>query len=355
MNNIPVPKVNSCVRQPQESPCTLPYAEAYTPDGAGPQVQLNAPTLPSDLETQLYLTGYAGGQRRGASDIDIPVENPDLVPLDDFGPLIPGARDPFLGPPSAARARKFMYNDPTLPVKREYPWKIKKPDIRDFAPSMPVGAWVGEPGDVKPEDECQCVKSAHTPWTSVRAFMISEFNYKDLYDTLFKHGIVLGVKQMVVYPPRKVLCLCSWIGRSLAAEYVNFSERQMISPASKELNLKETIQSENEAFAQNVLSRLFSSMQQIQRRNYDKAAGRLRGLQVRPEFDRDAPPLPKKITELGASNLPQTFGPYFASNPETYAGAWALSKPASIWNEDFKKWTGIDYTNHKNYTDIPMR
>lgn len=357
MQHFPQPKVNTCVQQPSGvDQCVLPYQEVYTSSSTGPQVQLaEANLLPSDLETQLHITGFSGDRRRGASDIELPMDHPDAVGISDFGPLIKGAKDPFLGPPSAARASKYMFNDPETWVKRKYPWKIVKPDIRDFAPSMPVGSWTGEPGDIKPTDECMCMPSHETPWTSVRAFMLSEYNYEDLYKTLVDAGLVLGIKQTVVYPPRKQACLCSWIGRSLAAEYSTFSQRMNLHPASKELDLKDTINQQNKIFAQNVLSRIYSSQQQIQRRAYDKAAGRLRGLPVRPEFDKEAPMVPKEIEALGASNLPQTFGPNFASNPDTYAGAWALSKPSSIWSEDLKKWCGIDYTKHKDYKEIPMR
>ena len=186
--------------------------------------------------------------------------------------------------------------------------------------------------------------------------MISSYNYVNLQKTLIDRGLILGVKNYIVWSPRKDLCLCSYIGRYYASSYVDFSNRMRLTPASKEIDLKKTIQDQNIAFASDLLGKIFSAQQQTQIWNYGKAAGRLRGLSVRPAFEPDAPTVTRPIRCMGASDMPQVFGYDFANNPDTYNAAWSLSKPASIFHEDFKKWTGIDYSQHHKYKDnIPMR
>lgn len=352
--------------------CVMPFNEVYTPSQLGPQMQVNSERtgvnlLPADLQVQLELTGYSGTQNRGRSAIVLPEEHAECPDINDFGPLIPGAGSAFDGPPSMTRARKYMFNDETAePVQPRYPYKIQKPDIRDYVPPQPIGVMVGEDDEVATAVQgaggapsgatCSCLPPQDMIWSSVQAMMLSGYNHRDLQETLMKKGLVLGVKHHIVWAPRKDLCLCSHIGRYLASRYVDFSNRMRLHPSSKELDLKTTIHAQNEAFATKILGEIFSMQQQRQVWNYAKAAGKLRGLDPRPAFAPDAPLVTKDIPCLGASDLPQVFGPGFASNPDTYNAARTLSKPASIFHEDFKKWTGIDYSQHYKYKDnIPMR
>ncbi len=352
--------------------CVMPMNEVYTPSQLGPQMQVNSERsgvnlLPADLQVQLEMTGYWGTQNRGRSAIIVPEEHAECPDINDFGPLIPGAGSAFDGPPSMTRAKKYMFSDETAgPVQPHYPYTITKPDIRDFVPPQPIGIMVGEDdavanavadgGGAASAATCSCLPPQDMIWSSVQAMMLSVYNYRALQDTMMKKGLVLGVKNHIVWTPRKDLCLCSHIGRYFASRFVDFSNRMRLHPSSKELDLKTTIQAENEAFATKLLGEIFSLQQQRQVWNYAKAAGRLRGLDPRPAFAPDAPMLEKEISCLGASDLPQVFGPGFASNPDTYNAARTLSKPASIFHEDFKKWTGIDYSQHYKYKDnIPMR
>lgn len=352
--------------------CVMPFNEVYTPSQTAVQQQVTSEAtgvnlMPADLQVQLAMTGYWGTQNRGRSAIIIPEEHSECPDINDFGPLIPGSRSGFEGPPSMTRAKKYMFSDVTdKPVQPHYPYKIKKPDIRDYVPPKPVGIMVGEDDEVATAiaeaggatsgATCSCLPPQMMIYSSVQAMMISAYNYTALQDTLMKRGLILGVKNYIVWPPRKDLCLCSHIGRYYASRFIDFSNRMRLHPASKELDLKTTIQAQNEAFANKLLGEIFSIQQQNQIWNYARDAGRLRGLDPRPAFEPDAPLLDKPIDCLGASDLPQVFGPGFASNPDTYNAARTLSKPASIFHEDFKKWTGIDYSQHYKYKDnVPMR
>lgn len=360
---------------PCETKGVMPIREVFTPSSTSVQQQVNSESanvnmLPADLQVQLELTGYSGTQNRARSDIIIPEDRQECPHIDDFGMIIKGARSPFEGPPSMTRAKKYMFDgfdmDVTKPRQPKYPYKIKKPDIRDFVPPQPVGIMVGE-DDAKQEAitnaggacsgaTCSCRPPKDMIWSSVQAMMISGYNYLDLQKTLIDRGLIIGVKNYIIWSPRKDLCLCSYIGRFYAAMYVDFSNRMRITPASKEINLKTTIREQNNAFATDLLGKIFSAQQQTQIWNYAKAAGRLRGLNVRPAFEPDAPAVTRPIHCMGASDIPQVFGPDFANNPDTYSAAWSLSKPASIFHEDFKKWTGIDYSQHHRYkNNIPMR
>lgn len=352
--------------------CTLPFNEAYTPSQEGPQAQINVdkagPILPADLQVQLALTGYAGTQRRGASSIEIPEAYPNNPHINDFGPLIKGARNPFDGPPSMTRAAKYMFSEDTSTVVQpKYASRIVKPDIRDFAGEMPVGIIVGPDeelaqaqaaaGGAPTGARCVCIPPTSVAWSSVQAFAVSDFNAEDLYKTLVKHGLISGMKNLIVWAPRIKPCLCSYVGRNFAGAYLDFSTRMAMRPACQEIDLKQTLHNENDAFAKDVLAKMYSVQQKRQIWNYAKAAGRLRGLSVRSAYDRDAPLLKKEIHCLGASDLPQVFGPGFAQNPATYNAAYTLSRPSTIFNEDLKKVTGIDYTQHHKWAgkEIPMR
>jgi hypothetical protein len=364
-------ELNASLPGPPPS-CVMPFNEVYTPSQLGPQMQVNSSRsgvnlLPADLQVQLEMTGYWGTQNRGRSAIVVPEEHAECPDINDFGPLIKGAGSAFDGPPSMTRARKYMFSDGTAePVQPKYPYRIQKPDIRDFVPPQPIGVLVGEDeavanavadgGGTPSAATCSCLPPKDMIWSSVQAMMVSAYNYAALQNTMLRRGLILGVKHHIIWAPRKDLCLCSHIGRYFAARFIDFSNRMRLHPSSKELDLKTTINAQNEAFANQMLGEIFSMQQQRQVWNYAKAAGRLRGLDVRPAFTPDAPLVPKEIPCLGASDLPQVFGPGFASNPDTYNAARTLSKPASIFHEDFKKLTGIDYSQHKNYKDnIPMR
>lgn len=356
---------------PQDT-CVLPFNEAYTPSQEGPQAQINVdkagPILPADLQVQLALTGYAGTQKRGASDIEIPEAYSNNPHINDFGPLIKGARNPFDGPPSMTRAAKYMFSeDTTTPVEPHYVSKIVKPDIRDFVTPMPIGKVIGTDEDLASAQasaggaptgtRCVCIPPSTVAWSSVQAFMVSDYNAEDLYKTLVKHGLITGVKNMIVWAPRIKPCLCSYVGRDYAGAFMDFSTRMAMRPACQEIDLRQTIHNENDAFAKHILAKMYSVQQQRQIWNYAKAAGRLRGLSVRSKYDRDAPLLKKEIHCLGASDIPQVFGSGFAQNPATYNAAYTLSKPSTIFNEDLKKVTGIDYTQHYKWAgkEIPMR
>lgn len=353
----------------------MPYNELYTPSQLAPQQQIAVdsagPLLPSDLQVQQALTGYAGTQRRGASDVVFEETWADNPHINDFGPLIKGARNPFDGPPSASRAKALMFSDDTTTVVQPnygVP-RIKKPDIRDFVPKMPWGVWVGTPEDVAEvkslamgapgamASACACVLPKSYPYSSVAAFMISPYNQEQLFGALKDAGVLKGIQNLLVWPPRIKPCLCSYVGRQLAAKFVDFAECMMLSPASKEIDLRATCDERNRAFARKLLIEMNNVQQKIQQWNYAKAAGRLRGLAVRSAYDRDAPALTRPVACLGASDLPQVFGPDFASNPDTYNAARTLSKPSTIFNADLKAATGIDYTKHKDWKDkeIPMR
>ena len=171
---------------PFESRGVMPIREVFTPSSTAVQQQVNSEStgmnlLPADLQVQLELTGYSGTQNRARSDIIIPEDRQECPHIDDFGMSIKGARSPFEGPPSMTRAKKYMFGgfdeDLTKPRQPKYPYKIIKPDIRDFVPPQPVGIMVGD-DDAKQEAitnaggacsgaTCSCRPPKDMIWSSV--------------------------------------------------------------------------------------------------------------------------------------------------------------------------------------------
>jgi len=339
---------NQAVCAPGCNNCVLPYQELYTLNSVGPQSQINAEygnELPSDLQVQLALTGYGGQMRRGASDIEMEETHPDFANINDFGPLTKGAGDPFKGRPTATRAAKYMFQDVRDSKKlHEINWggsRIKKPDIRDFAQKMPIGYRIGSSESVTPGAKCVCVLPETTPWSSVRAVMLSQINGPKLYDALVEAGLILGMDKLLVYEPNTQPCICSYVGTDYAQEFVNFTFRFMGMPSSQEFDIQATMEEQNRIFAQQLLAQTFTAAQQKQIVAYDRAAGKLRGLQPRPEREADAPELAKSVECLGSSNLPQASGGKFLDNKDTAVGGYLLSRPSSIFHHDARNLTGL--------------
>lgn len=341
--------------------CVQPYQELYLQSNAGVQAQINAEhgsELPADLQVMYAMHGMMGQQRRGASDIELENTHEECADINDFGVLTKGARDPFLGRPSATRAAKIMFKDVEDSKKlHKINWggsRIKKPDIRDFAQPVQLGYTIGSKESVSPDARCVCVLPDGTPWSSVRAVMLSQINGPKLYKALVDAGLILGMEKFIVYPPNHVPCICSYVGTDYAEEFVNFTYRFMGMPSSQEFDIDALMDEQNKIFAQQLVAKTFGAAQQKQIVAYDKAAGKLRGLQPIPERAADAPALIEEIDCLGASNLPQASGGKFLSNPDTAAAGYMLSRPSSIFHAQTKAMTGIDYTR-KPYGQPIMR
>ena len=342
---------NQAVCTPGCNTCVQPYQELYVPSNAGVQAQINGEhgnELPSDLQTMYAIHGMGGQMRRGASDIVMQDTHEECADINDFGILTKGARDPFAGRPSATRVAKYMFKDVRESKKlHKINWggsRIKKPDIRDFAQEMPVGYRIGSKESVSPGAKCVCILPEGTPWSSVRAVMLSQINGPKLYNAMVDAGLILGMDKLLIYPPNRVPCMCSYVGTDYAQEFVNFTYRFMGMPSSQEFNIQATIDEQNRIFAQNLLAKTFTAAQQKQIVAYDRAAGKLRGLQPYPQRAADAPELVQEVECLGSSNLPQASGGKFLDNPDTAPAGYMLSRPSSIFHQMTKAMTGIDYT-----------
>ena len=352
---------NQAVCAPGCNTCVQPYQELYVPSNAGVQVQINGEhdnELPADLQVMYQMHGMGGQMRRGASDIEMQDTHENFANLNDFGRLTRGARDPFLGRPSATRVANYMFQDVRDSKQlQKINWggsRIKKPDIRDFAQEVPIGYRIGSKDSVSPGARCVCIAPDGTPWSSVRAVMLSPINGPKLYEAMVDAGLILGMDMLLIYPPNKVLCLCSYVGTDYAQEFVNFTYRFIGMPSSQEFNIQALMDEQNRIFAQNVLAKTFGAAQQKQILAYDRAAGKLRGLQPYPERESDAPSLVQTVDCLGSSNLPQASSGKFLDNPDTAVAGYMLSRPSSIFHQATKATTGIDYTL-KPYGQSTMR
>jgi len=325
---------------------TLPgvssYQEMYVESNHGSLAALNAPQLPADVEVQLSLTGSLKGMNPVYMDYD----GGASCGVDDFD-KIDGAGDPFLGPPTASRIARFFDVSSTMTTTFAER-TVKKPKLRDFDDEkIIVGYDIGSLSDVAPGEVCMCKTPDGTPPMSLRAFLLSPHNYISLFDTLKKNGLILNITALLVYPPRREPCLCSHIGTQYASQFVAFSAAYWNILVSSVVDLINFITSINQMFADKVLSELMSYKTAKQINTYSKAAGKLARIQEMPQLESDTPILPRRVSTMAGSDIPDRFSEWWAANPDMGSLHYALSAPSTIFHADLARVTGINYARQR--------
>jgi hypothetical protein len=336
----------SAIPLPAYRPAATSYVETYVESNQGSRAALNAPGPPADVEVQLAIQGCTNGKNTVIDSYDMP----GLCAFDEFD-RIKGAGDPFLGPPTASRIAAFFDVSHTYYPKTDTGTALElgfeKPSLKDFVPEVVVGYDIGILSEIPRHTTCVCALPTGTPGLSLCSYLLSTYNYINLFETLKKNGLIIKLHSLLVYKPRKEPCLCSYVGIQYASEFVNYAIGFWNIPASSVLDLPDFIATINQTFADKVLNEINTFQTRKQINLYSKAAGKLAGVQRHPTEERDERIVPLSVKTMGGSDMPDRYGEWWAANPEMGSVHHALSSPSTIFHADLARVTGVNYAKQR--------